>query len=51
MRIPALVILTLALGAAQASAAAFREYVYLDRGVAIEFPAEPAVEHGDPRTR
>ncbi len=46
MRIPALVILTLVLGAAQASAAAFREYVYLDRGVAIQFPGAPQMSTG-----
>jgi hypothetical protein len=46
MRIPALVILTLVLGAAQASAAAFREYVYLDRGVAIQFPGAPQISTG-----
>lgn len=46
MRIPALVILTLVLGAAQASAAAFREYVYLDRGVAIQFPGAPRMSSG-----
>ena len=46
MRIPALVILTLVLGVAQASAAAFREYVYLDRGVAIQFPGAPQMSTG-----
>jgi len=46
MRILALVILTLALGAGPASAAAFREYVYLDRGVAIQFPAPPRMSTG-----
>jgi hypothetical protein len=46
MRILALVILTLALAAGPASAAAFREYVYLDRGVAIQFPAPPQMSAG-----
>ena len=39
MRIVALVVLTVLLGAN--SAAAWQEYVYLDRGVAIQFPAPP----------
>ena len=46
MRIPALVILTLALITGPASAAAFREYIYLDRGVAIQFPAAPQMSAG-----
>ena len=48
MRIPALVILTLAaaLTTGLASAAAFREYVYLDRGVAIQFPGQPQMSAG-----
>ena len=47
MRCPALVILTLALfAAAPASAAAFKEYIYLDRGVAIQFPAPPQMSAG-----
>jgi len=46
MRILALVILTLALGASPASAAAFKEYIYLDRGVAIQFPAPPRMTTG-----
>ena len=46
MRVLALVILTLALGAGPVSAAAFREYVYLDRGVAIQFPAPPQMSTG-----
>jgi hypothetical protein len=46
MRILALAILTLALGVGPASAAAFTEYVYLDRGVAIQFPAPPRMTTG-----
>jgi hypothetical protein len=39
MRILVLALLTLALGAAPA--AAWEEYVYLDQGVAIQFPVKP----------
>jgi len=46
MRILALVMLTLALAAGSASAAAFREYIYLDRGVAIQFPGAPQMSTG-----
>ena len=46
MRILALVILTLVLGAGPASAAAWEEYIYLDRGVAIQFPARPQMTTG-----
>jgi hypothetical protein len=46
MRVLALVILTLILGADLASAAAFKEYIYLDRGVAIQFPAPPQMTTG-----
>ena len=46
MRLLALVILTLALGAGPASAAAWVEHVYLDRGVAIQFPAPPQMTTG-----
>ena len=46
MRIPALVILTLALLSGPVSAAAFREYIYLDRGVAIQFPGVPQMSSG-----
>jgi len=46
MRILALVILTLVLGAGPAPAAAWEEYVYLDRGVAIQFPARPQMTTG-----
>jgi hypothetical protein len=46
MRLLALVILTLTLGAGPASAAAFKEYIYLDRGVAIQFPAPPQMTTG-----
>ena len=35
-----------ALSAGPASAAAFREYIYLDRGVAIQFPAPPQMSTG-----
>lgn len=41
MRMLALTILALLLGAAPASA--WEEYVYLDRGFAIQFPAKPQV--------
>jgi hypothetical protein len=44
MRILALVILTLALGAGPA--AAWEEYIYLDRGFAIQFPAPPQMTTG-----
>ena len=46
MRVLALVILTLVLGAGAGSAAAFREYIYLDKGVAIQFPAPPQMSTG-----
>ena len=48
MRVLALVILTLVLGAGPASAAAstWQEYIYLDRGVAIQFPARPQMSTG-----
>jgi hypothetical protein len=46
MRILALAILTLVLGAGPASAAPFVEYVYLDRGVAIQFPGRPQMTTG-----
>src|SRR6266851_5297188 len=39
MRIPAIVALALFLGAGPASA--WDEYIYLDQGVAIQFPAKP----------
>ncbi len=41
MRIVSLVVLMALLGAAPA--AAWEEYIYLDRGVAIQFPARPQV--------
>lgn len=41
MRIAALVVLTVLLGSN--SAAAWQEYIYLGRGVAIQFPAPPHV--------
>src|SRR5262245_39771061 len=40
MRILAFIILALFLGAGPASA--WEEYIYLDQGVAIQFPAKPA---------
>jgi hypothetical protein len=46
MRCLALVILTLAVALGSASAAAFREYVYLDKGVAIQFPNPPQMTTG-----
>jgi len=46
MRILALVILTLAFGAGPASAAAWEEYIYLDRGFAIQFPVRPQMTTG-----
>jgi hypothetical protein len=46
MRLLALVILTLALSAGSASAQDWKEYVYLDRGVAIQFPAPPQMTTG-----
>jgi len=46
MRGLALVILTLVLGAGSGSAAAFREYIYLDKGVAIQFPGAPQMSTG-----
>jgi hypothetical protein len=46
MRILALVILTLVVAASPASAAEWREYIYLDRGVAIQFPAAPQMTIG-----
>ena len=46
MRLLALVILTLVLGAGPASAAAWEEHLYLDRGVAIQFPALPQMTTG-----
>ena len=46
MRLLALVILTLILAGGPASAAEWREYVYLDRGVAIQFPARPQMTTG-----
>ena len=46
MRILALVILTLVLAASPGSAAEWREYIYLDRGVAIQFPAQPQMTTG-----
>ena len=44
MRILALMILTLALGTGPASA--WEEYIYLDRGVAIQFPVRPQMTSG-----
>jgi hypothetical protein len=44
MRILALVILTLVLGAGPASA--WEEYIYLDRGFAIQFPVRPQMTTG-----
>jgi len=44
MRVLALVILTLVLGAGPASA--WEEYIYLDRGVAIQFPVRPQMTTG-----
>ena len=42
MRIVCLAVLTVLLGASSATAA-WQEYIYLDRGVAIQFPAAPQV--------
>jgi hypothetical protein len=48
MRILAFVILALAgaIGGASAAAASWQEYVYLDKGVAIQFPARPQMTTG-----
>jgi hypothetical protein len=46
MRLLALAILTLILGASPTSAAPFVEYIYLDRGVAIQFPGRPQMTTG-----
>jgi hypothetical protein len=46
MRLLALVILTLALIGGPASAQTWQEYIYLDRGVAIQFPAQPQATTG-----
>jgi hypothetical protein len=42
----ALMILTFILGAGPASAATWEEQIYLDRGVAIQFPARPQMTSG-----
>ena len=46
MPLLALMILTFILGAGPASAAAWEEHIYLERGVAIQFPARPQMTNG-----
>jgi hypothetical protein len=45
MRLSSLVVLTVVVSAGSASAA-WQEYIYLDRGVAIQFPAPPQIAMG-----